>query len=154
MLRSLFVICFLPVVGCCLAQTPAHDLLRSLDRQRFTAQVQKDSLVLNRLLANDLIYTHSNGLVETKQQFIHNLVSGRWNYQSIDTDSVKVRFYGSTAILTGRARVTLLTAGQPTPVTMVYTDVWHERQTAGSGRKEVSVSRWQLISWAASRLPN
>lgn len=154
MLRSLSVTCFLLIAACCLAQTPAHDLLRSLDKQRFTAQVQKDSLTLNRLLANDLIYTHSSGVVESKKEFMRSLLSGRWNYQSIDTDSVTVRLYGPTAILTGRARVTLLTAGKPTPVTMVYTDVWHKQQATRTGKKGALVSRWQLVSWAASRLPN
>ena len=109
------LVIFLLLSFCSLAQSPRHDLLKSLDKQRFTAQIQKDSLTLSRLLGNDLLYTHSSGIVETKQEFIHSLVTGRWIYQAIDTDNVTVRFYGPVAILTGRARVTLLINGQSTP---------------------------------------
>ena len=149
MARLLFVT-FLLLAVQCVAQSPRHNLLKSLDKQRFTAQIQKDSLALNRLLADDLLYTHSSGIVETKREFIRSITTARWNYQTIDTDSVTVRFYGPVAILTGRARVTLLINSQPTPLTMVYTDVWHE-QPAGRG---AGSPRWQLVSWAASRLPN
>jgi hypothetical protein len=131
-----------------LAQSPRHDLLRSLDKQRFAAQVQKDSVTLSRLMANDLLYTHSSGVVETKRQFIHSIATGRWNYLAIEADSVAVRFYGPVAILTGKARVTLLINNKPTPVIMVYTDVWTNK--AGARRRKAN---WQLVSWAASRLP-
>ncbi len=151
--RFIILVCFFLVSLGGAAQSPRHDLLRSLDTQRFTAQVQKDSLALNRLLANDLVYTHSSGVVETKQQFIHSLVSGRWNYQAIEADSVTVRFYGPVAILTGRARVTLLMGDKPTPVIMIYTDVWHEQPIARGRGRNAGLPRWQLVSWAASRLP-
>ncbi|MBO0951350.1 nuclear transport factor 2 family protein [Fibrella forsythiae] len=149
MYRLLLVFCLLTTTFC-LAQSPQHKLLRSLDRQRFDALVQKDTLALGQLLANDLLYTHSSGAVETKREFIHSIAVGRWNYQSIDTDSVTVRFYGPVAILTGRARVTLLIADKPTPVTMMYTDVWHN--TAKPKRRR-TIAKWQLVSWAAARLP-
>ena len=147
MLRSLFVTCLLTVATCCVAQSTRQNLLKALDQQRFTALIQKDTLALSQLLANDLIYTHSNGVVESKAAFIHSIATGRWNYQTIATDSIRIRFYGPVAILTGRARVTLLIANQPTPVTMLYTDVWHNR---AKGKR----ANWQLISWAAARLPN
>jgi hypothetical protein len=148
--RLLLTTCLLLLVGHCVAQSPRHNLLKSLDKQRFTAQIQKDSLTLNRLMADDLLYTHSSGVVETKKQFIHSVASGRWNYQAIEADSVTVRFYGPVAILTGRARVTLLVNSQPTTVIMVYTDVWHEQPAA----RGAASPRWQLVSWGASRLPN
>jgi len=152
--RLLLTTCLLLLAVQCVAQSSRHDLLRSLDKQRFTAQIQKDSLTLNRLLADELIYTHSSGIVETKRAFVHSVVTGRWNYQAIETDSVTVRFYGPVAILTGRAQVTLLVNRQPTPLIMVYTDVWREQPNTRSRGRNATASRWQLVSWAASRLPN
>jgi len=148
MTRLYFLLASLLQIATALAQTPQHDLLRSLDKQRFAAQVQKDSVTLQHLLADDLIYTHSNGTVETKAQFTRNVLSGKWKYLAMETDSATVRFYGSTAILTGRATVTLLMDGKPTPVLMIYTDVWHQK-AARTGKK----STWQLVSWAACRQP-
>ncbi|RYF68289.1 MAG: nuclear transport factor 2 family protein [Cytophagaceae bacterium] len=149
MSRLLLFFCLLATT-CCLAQSPQHKLLRSLDRKRFDALIEKDTVALGQLLANDLLYTHSSGVVESKQEFIHSIAVGRWNYQSIDTDSVAVRFYGPVAILTGRARVTLLIADKPTPITMMYTDVWHNK---AKPKKRRSMAKWQLVSWAAARLP-
>lgn len=137
----------------CAAQTPFHDALKNADTQRFVAQIQKDSVALSKLLADKLVYTHSSGVVETKQEFIHSLMAGRWNYQSIDTDSVQVHLVSqSLAILTGRARMVLVIAGNPTPLYMAYTDVWQLQTTRPVNK--VSVGRWQLIAWASTRLPN
>lgn len=127
-----------------LAQSPEHERLKALDQQRFTAQVNKDSLALNVLLANDLIYTHSNGVAETKSQYIGGILSGKWDYRATEVESATVRIFGPTAILTGRVRITVVLDGKPTPLYMAYTDVWHR-----TGKK-----RWQLVSWAASRLAN
>lgn len=145
--NRLFVL-FLLVFYCTtlptLAQSPEYERLKALDQQRFTAQINKDSLTLNALLADDLIYTHSNGVAETKPQYIRGILSGKWDYRTTEVESTTVRLFGPTAILTGRVRMTVLLDGKPTPLYMAYTDVWHR-----TGRK-----RWQLVSWAASRLAN
>ncbi|MEZ0483700.1 nuclear transport factor 2 family protein [Fibrella aquatica] len=151
-LRSVTLVCLLLSGLASAAQTPFHDALINSDKQRFAAQIKKDSVALTRLLSDKLVYSHSNGVIETKQQFIHSLMTGRWNYQSIDTDSVKVHFITtSLAIVTGRARVVLLVNGKSTPVYMAYTDVWNLQTTRPV--KGLSAGRWQLISWAATRLP-
>ncbi|MEZ0607001.1 nuclear transport factor 2 family protein [Fibrella sp. WM1] len=127
-----------------LAQSPLHEQLRTLDQQRFRAQINKDSLTLSALLADSLLYTHSNGIAETKPQYIRGILSGKWDYRATEVESATVRLFGPTAILTGRVRMTVIIDGKPTPLYMAYTDVWHR-----TGKK-----RWQLVSWAASRLAN
>jgi hypothetical protein len=47
-----------------------------LDKQRMTAMAQKDIATLNRLLSDDLIYTHSSARLDTKQSLIGNMESG------------------------------------------------------------------------------
>jgi hypothetical protein len=142
MLRSAFTLLVillgtLPV----LAQSPREERLKALDAERFSAQIKKDSLSLSRLLSDKLLYTHSNGIQESKAAYMGGILSGKSNYVSVETDGVQVRFFGPTAIITGRARMVLLIDGKQTPRTMMYTDVWHK-----VGKD------WQLVSWAASRL--
>ncbi|XWW45965.1 nuclear transport factor 2 family protein [Fibrella sp. USSR17] len=152
MTRLYFLLASLLQIATALAQTPFHDVIKNQDKQRFTAQIQKDSVALTRLLSDKLVYSHSNGVVETKRQFIHSLITGRWNYQSIETDSVTVRLIdNSLAIVTGRARVTLLIEGKPTPILMAYTDIWQLQRSKRVNN--VATGRWQLLSWAAGRLP-
>ena len=41
-----------------------------LDKKRMTAMAQKDIPTLNRVLSDDLIYTHSSARLDTKQSLI------------------------------------------------------------------------------------
>ena len=50
---------------------------------RFKAQTNRDTLALKNLLANELSYCHSNGLLESKQDFIKSINSGKIIYDSI-----------------------------------------------------------------------
>ena len=45
-------------------------LVIDLDRQRMTAMGQKDIATLNKLIGDDLIYTHSSARLDTKKSLI------------------------------------------------------------------------------------
>ena len=48
--------------------------------ERYAAQLQSDVNALDRLLADDLVYIHSNAQVDSKQAFIDSLRSGVVKY--------------------------------------------------------------------------
>ena len=56
----------------------------ALDEARFDAQVAGDKGRLEELLAEELHYTHSNALVDTKASYIDSIISGRVRYRQID----------------------------------------------------------------------
>ena len=41
-----------------------------LDRQRMEAMAKKDIATLNKLISNDLVYTHSSARLDTKESLI------------------------------------------------------------------------------------
>ena len=64
------------------------------------AAIQKDAAGLQRYLAADLIYNHSDGHGQNKSEYIAAVLrSGR--YESFADSDTKIRVYGKTAILSG-----------------------------------------------------
>lgn len=59
-----------------------EEALRSEDR-RFAAMAASDIEGLDEVLADDLHYTHANGMVEDKAEFIRRIVSGERRYQAV-----------------------------------------------------------------------
>lgn len=76
-----------------------------LDNDRVKAMLQGDTAALDRICADDLIYTHSDGTVETKAKWIESIRSGKQRYERFDRDDVQVHVYGGAAVVTGRSQV-------------------------------------------------
>ncbi len=113
-----------------------------LEQRRLESMTRSDLESLAPLLADDLTYTHSNGQLETKDQFLESLRSGRMQYVKIDREGVRLRAYGNTAVITGRARVDVRSEGQDRSLSLCFTDVWVKRG-----------GRWQMVAWQSTRLP-
>jgi hypothetical protein len=52
-----------------------------------------------------LTYTHSNGDTDNKAAYITNQKTGARKYHKLDHESMDVRLYGNTAVLTATAQV-------------------------------------------------
>ena len=54
------------------------------------ALLSKDSVALSNLLADDVTYGHSSGLIQTKTELIRSIVSGEQDYKSIEPSNMIV----------------------------------------------------------------
>ena len=113
-----------------------------LDRKRMTAMAEKDVAMLQNLLADDLIYTHSSARLDTKASLIGNMQSGATVYASVVPSDVVAQDCGDTVVLTGVARIKVTSEGNPMAFGVRFTDVWAKR--AGS---------WQMVTWQSTKLP-
>jgi len=111
------------------------------DRTRFAAQVNADVATLEKLLAPELTYIHSSGVLDTKDAYIGAIKSGKSKYKSITPEEVSARTFGDVSIVTGKATMVLLSDGKDVNLTLRYTDVWVKRD-----------GRWQMVSWHSTRL--
>lgn len=122
------------------------DAVKALELERFQAQEKNDFAALERLLADDLVYTHSSGAVDSKASYIESLRSGRARYLKIAPDEVKPRVVGDTVLIHGRGVFTLETNtnGQKgeNVLKLSFLDVWQKRN-----------GKWQMIAWQSTRLP-
>ena len=115
--------------------------IRELETQRFRAMERVDVATLNRILSDELIYTHANGLQQTKAQLIGVLGSGDMKYESITPDDIRVRIYNETAVVTGRASMKIKARGEEQTFKLCYLDVYVKQD-----------SRWQMVAWQSSRV--
>ena len=78
-----------------------QELMR-LEQAYNDAQVTQDRATLERVWADDYVYTHSNGAVMTKAQDIDDTMSGEMTWRAARLDDMKVRKYGDVGVVTGR----------------------------------------------------
>ena len=88
------------------------EVVRTEDN-RVQAVLHADTATLGRLLADELVYTHSTGRVDTKTSFIQNIQSKELIYEKMEHADVNVRVYGGVALLTGRSAVRVRSARMP-----------------------------------------
>jgi ketosteroid isomerase-like protein len=116
--------------------------VQKLDAERFAAMVKGDVAALDGLLADDLVYTHASGKVDSKASFLDDIKAGLLRYKVIRPEEPKLRVYGDTAVATGLAAVEVNNHGQELNMKLRYTDVWVNRG-----------GKWQMVAWQATRLP-
>jgi hypothetical protein len=137
----------LPVVaaiprGLAPAQADPRAEVRRTELARFAAQVSGDTAALRRLLGDDLVYVHSNALVESKDHFIESVATRRIGYDSVVPLELTHRVFGTTAVGNGKVRVQVQMGGQTIRADLLFTTV-HVRRAG----------RWQLVAWQSTRVP-
>ena len=113
-----------------------------LDKKRMHAMAQKDITTLNALLADDLVYTHSSARLDTKQSLIGSMTSGTTVYTAIEPSAVKAQDFGDMVVLTGAARISVMSNGRPNSFGVRFTDVYVNKG-----------GQWQMVAWQSTRLP-
>lgn len=144
--RVLFLSFGLTLAGSGLiAQEPAsldQKALLASNSARFTAMVRGDLTALDTLLGPELSYIHSDGVLESKAQFLATLRTGRLRYQAIEPGDLKTRLYGDVGVVTGRSRMGVIAGSELLQFSVRFTAIY--RHTAKS---------WVLVAWQATRLP-
>ncbi len=64
-----------------------------------------DTETLDRILAEDFIFTDPEGNLLTKAEWIADITSGDLTFESIHIDDLLVRMYGDAAVVNGRVTV-------------------------------------------------
>jgi uncharacterized protein (TIGR02246 family) len=113
-MKKLLTLALFFVLGlAAVAQTPngkndkAAKEVEALERLRFEAQVKKDYPFLEKVFADDLVYTHSNGKQNTKTEYIQSIRDGKSVYDKIEVENINVRAYndGKTAVVNGQINI-------------------------------------------------
>lgn len=117
--------------------------MRRAEQSRVEALVNSDVPRLGKLLSDDLTYTHSTGIKESKDEFLHRIQSGEMKYDSMQHENnVSVRLYGDTGVLTGTSRVRVRAQGQTLNLHIRFSEVWVKRDRGP----------WQLVAWQSTRI--
>lgn len=109
------------------AASSAQDLsgqIQAAENDWIAAIKAKDSAALGRVLADDLIYVHSGGVVDTKAQYIAKVTSGKQVYKGVDQFKVKIRAEGSVAVAQYWARMRGINAAGDFDDKLVVAHIW------------------------------
>ena len=68
--------------------------------------IKQDKALLEKYLADDLVYTHGGGQKQTKAEYIASVLSGPSHYKAMEPSDTRVRIYGKMAVLWGLVDVT------------------------------------------------
>jgi hypothetical protein len=143
-ITALTVAFALPLTAVAQSGSPAEQQVLQAEKDRFAAMVKADRAALEKILADDLTYTHTTALFESKEQFIKSVTSGTIDYVSIvpSESDWKVRVNGNTAIVNGVAAVNVIDTGKDIKIKIRYTTIHTNRG-----------GTWQLQAWQATRFP-
>lgn len=120
----------------------AIEEVRELDRRRIKAMTQKDIGALDKILADDLIYIHSNAKKDNKKSLINAMLSGAATYRQIDVQETDVRDFGETVTLIGTADLIVSVFGERQAIRVRFTNVYVKRD-----------ERWQMAVWQETLTP-
>lgn len=121
-----------------LAADPA-DGVRSAAQAWTQAVVKQDGASLDRLLADDLYFAHSNGrTVQNKAEYIASITKGPAGYEALTLRDVTIHVYGANAVLSAYVD-TKHPGAESFPVRLMQLYVQNDGQ-------------WRMTSSAATRL--
>lgn len=82
--------------------------LELVESQRRAAMVAGDLKTLDALLDDQATYVHSNGLVESKSEYLELIRLGAYQYTEVSQPEMTIRFVGDVALVTGRTILRVL----------------------------------------------
>ncbi len=123
------------------AQDASRAVLAAQDA-RFAATIKPDVAGLAAMMTDDLTYTHSSGVTETKAEFLEGVKNGKYVYRSIESKDRRVRLHGDAAIVSGTAHIVVEPGGKRTDIDLYFSELYVKRGGA-----------WRMALWQATRLP-
>lgn len=100
-MKNLLCLVLLVSTGFAFGQSKETEVNR-LHKQKFEWLINKNYDSLDWILDNQIKFIHSNGWIQSKQEVINDLKSGKLNYTSIDVHESSVIIYNQTAVVTGK----------------------------------------------------
>ena len=141
MKKYFVVIIFLLACFAVQAQT-AEQAILDLSKKKFGWMIRMKYDSLLPVLDDRLMFVHSSGWTETKQELIQDIKSGKLRYTNIQVLEASVRIYPSTAIVTGKGKFQVTLDGNNLELNLSYTEVYVQKD-----------GKWLLASRHANRLP-
>ena len=116
--------------------------IKRLEDRRFQAMIDSDFDTLDKLLGDDLIYTHSTAQSDTRAEYLALCKKGVFKYLKIECPIENIHVYGDTVVVTGKIKMDAIVEGKPKLLNSRYTNVWIK-----------GVQGWQMVVWQSTAIP-
>ena len=140
MIKKLLIFsCLLISTHFCFAQkAEVEDAVTRLTR----LMVAPDSLALDKIVLNNLSYGHSSGKIQTKQEFLHSLLSGESDFVDINLTDQSVIIQNKTALVRHTLNAKTNDKNVPGNVKLYILLIWSKEK-----------SGWKLLGRQAVKVP-
>jgi ketosteroid isomerase-like protein len=82
----------------------SEEELLKLEKQFAAAIVKNDPEAIERFVADDWIIINADGGMIDKERFLGVIKSGALTHETMESDEIRVRIYGESAVVTALAR--------------------------------------------------
>ena len=138
-----YVVVIILLMGCFASRAQsAEQTVLELSQRKFGWMIRMKYDSLQAALDERLLFVHSNGWTENKQEFIQDIKSGKLRYSNIQVLEATARVYPSTAIVNGKGKFQVTLEGNNLELTLSYTEVYIQKD-----------GKWLLASRHANRMP-
>lgn len=122
------------------AESPV-DAVRRADQARLTAMMAGDGAALNRLMSDELAFVHSDGRIESKADYVKNMLAGDTAYKNAKTSDVRTMEPApGVVILIGSQQMNKRLGPNWSEIKLKFMAVW--RNEGGT---------WRLVAWQSMR---
>lgn len=98
----------------------------AMEDRRFAAMAQSDVAELEQVLADDLHYTHANGMIEDRVAFIRKITSGERDYRAVRLVRRTVSSQPGFTAIFGRIEVEVMRTAGLLLNTLDYTAIYRD----------------------------
>jgi len=127
----------------------ATDAVAAASEKLRAAMLSADAAALNAITADNLVYIHSAGLIQTKKEFVEAIATGVSKFDTIDLSGRQIKVTGDTAIERVIFDSKLVDHGVPQVVKLGLMLVW---QKQAGVHESASGLTWKLIARQAQKL--
>jgi len=142
-MKHLCAVAFVVLGSSLIAKAQSGDTakeLTALEQSFNEALLSADWKTVERIHANDLVFTNADGSVTHKADLVDGIRSGDMKFESIEMSDVKVQALGNVAAVTGRVVERGRYKTDDLSGTYRFTDVWAKRD-----------GRWQIVTGQETR---
>ena len=121
----------------------ADEELKKLETDRAAAVVKGDVATLEKQTSDDYTLINMNGQMSDKSQMVNAFKTGQSKLTSDELSDMKVRVYGNTAVITGKADVNGTLGGKDATGQIMFTRVYVKKG-----------GQWQSVAFQQTRVSN
>jgi ketosteroid isomerase-like protein len=107
------------------AQTSDEEGLSNAVSDLAKAILDGDSATLRNLTDKKLVYGHSNGKMESQNEFVEALGTGKSDFKSMDISNQSITVRGKTGAVRHNLKGTVVDGGKEAQVNLGILMVWH-----------------------------
>lgn len=126
-----------------IANSDVIEAVKQANEQRLAAMRTDDAAALKELLADDLIYVFSTGIVENKAGHLKAVEQGTVKYEDdLHIRNVEIRAFSENAVVIGVLESHIVLNGARQKLVNRFTMLWVKNE-----------NKWQMSTWQSTAIP-